>query len=145
MNADQPTVEHQRPGQPPVHAASDDGAKPAPPTASRKEISPAPLIMVVLTGLLIWAVTHAALTRTVEDYLHHGVYVVAPLAAVMAIAGFLQWRDANFARPTFVGISAGVGILVMLVVVAVVLYSLGASLSDLVLWVQTPSDSKAPK
>ncbi len=100
------------------------------------------IIQLLVTAFSFWAIIHTILTRSIDDVFRYTLYTAIPIALIVIIVGLTYIRKSGLTKS-----SAGNKVIilvlpVLIIFVALIYYSLGASIKDLFFWIQAPSLSK---
>lgn len=96
-----------------------------------------------LTPFMVWAVIHSIRSRTLEDFIRYSSFVAAPIAVIGLFALLVAWKNDGFRRPSWEEALIVLLSPLMIALMGVVYYAMGAALKDAYLWLRTPSSTNS--
>lgn len=102
---------------------------------------PAPIL--ILIGILaILAFIHTLQSRATIDFVRYSLYIIAAVSIIFLIIFIILAIQTGISKPTKADFIMSIGGLIALLLIGPLYYSVGVSLKDLYLWIQSPNLSK---
>ncbi len=113
-------------------------------TSDKKEVSNIP-IPVLITALILffWAIGHTIQTRPSTDILKYSLYIIAAVFVIFSVIMIVLAFQGKVDKPRKGDLVMYLATIIAIFLIGPIYYSVGASIKDLYLWIQSPQVPKS--